>query len=138
MKYCLAFFLLILSSGALGQKPTLKIEVVGFESDKGVARIGVYNSKEDFGKEGKQVRGYLVKIENKKAYIEVKDLPKGWYAIAAYHDLNDNGKLDKNFMGVPSEVYGFSRDARATFSAPDYADAVFQLEGEVLQKFMLN
>ncbi|MFT7344711.1 MAG: hypothetical protein ACI9XP_001298 [Lentimonas sp.] len=138
MKSIITLVLVFLGHFVFAQNPTLKIEVTGFENDKGTARIGVYNKKEDFGKDGKQISGYVVKIVNKKAYIEVTDLPAGWYALAAYHDVNENDKIDKNFIGIPTEIYGFSRNARSTFSTPDYMDATFQLKDTVSQKFVLK
>lgn len=41
------------------------------------------------------------------------DLPAGTYAVQVMHDENDNGKLDTNFMGVPTEGYGFSNNPQA-------------------------
>jgi uncharacterized protein (DUF2141 family) len=38
------------------------------------------------------------------------DLPAGEYAVQVLHDENDNGKLDTNFMGMPTEGYGFSNN----------------------------
>jgi len=35
-------------------------------------------------------------------------IPPGTYAIACYHDENDNGKLDTNFLGIPKEGTGAS------------------------------
>ena len=35
-------------------------------------------------------------------------LPPGPYAVLAFHDLNGNGILDVNFLGIPREPLGFS------------------------------
>ena len=34
----------------------------------------------------------------------------GNYAVQVMHDENDNNKLDTNFLGIPSEGYGFSNN----------------------------
>ncbi|MCC7051817.1 MAG: DUF2141 domain-containing protein [Gemmatimonadaceae bacterium] len=47
----------------------------------------------------------------------------GTYAIAVHHDANANGKLDANFLGIPKEGYGVSRDVRARFRAPRFTEA---------------
>ncbi len=49
------------------------------------------------------------------------------------HDENGNGKLDKNFIGMPTEGYGASRAARGTMGPPKWEDAVFQFAGGSLQ-----
>jgi uncharacterized protein (DUF2141 family) len=32
------------------------------------------------------------------------------YSIAVFHDTSGNGKLDRSFIGLPNEPYGFSND----------------------------
>ena len=56
-------------------------------------------------------------------------LPEGVYAVQVMHDENDNDKLDTNFLGIPSEGYGFSNNPqvmrRATFE-----EARFELKAD--------
>lgn len=42
--------------------------------------------------------------------LRLRNVKPGSYAIAVFHDTNGNGKLDRNFIGLPSEPYGFSND----------------------------
>lgn len=53
-------------------------------------------------------------------------LPQGKYAIAVFHDVNDNGDIDLNWLGAPTEIYGFSNNARGVFSEPELADQLFE------------
>lgn len=46
----------------------------------------------------------------------------GTYAVSLFHDENANGRLDKR-MGIPTEGYGFSRDAAIMFGPPKFAAA---------------
>ena len=39
----------------------------------------------------------------------------GKYAIAIYHDKNDNDEFD-TFFGLPAEKYGFSKNAKVFWS----------------------
>ena len=50
----------------------------------------------------------------------------GRYAVSVYHDENTNKKLDRNFIGIPSEGYGFSRDAPIRMGPPSFDDAAFE------------
>ena len=59
-----------------------------------------------------------------------KNIPHDTYALAVFHDENNNGVLDKNALGIPIEPYGFSRNARARFSATPFEDAQFELKGK--------
>lgn len=45
------------------------------------------------------------------------------YAVAVYHDANNNKDFDRGALGVPLEGYGFSNDAPTKFAAPAF-DAV--------------
>ena len=42
--------------------------------------------------------------------LQICDVPAGTYAVAVYQDVNDNGKLDSNFIRIPKEPYGFSNN----------------------------
>ena len=53
----------------------------------------------------------------------VEDLAPGRYALSAFHDENDNGELDTNLLGIPSEGYGFGNDASAAFGPPSFEAA---------------
>jgi uncharacterized protein (DUF2141 family) len=48
-------------------------------------------------------------------------------AIAAYHDENANGELDRNALGIPSERYGFTNNARGITGPPSFEDAVVEI-----------
>lgn len=39
-----------------------------------------------------------------------ENVPVGMYAVAAYHDINMDERMDSNFFGLPREPYGFSND----------------------------
>lgn len=57
----------------------------------------------------------------------VSGLEPGSYAIAAFVDLNGNGKLDKNLLGMPLERYGFSNNARGKLGPPTYEECRIQV-----------
>jgi uncharacterized protein (DUF2141 family) len=63
-----------------------------------------------------------------------KALPAGTYAIKLFHDINDNQKLDSNWLGIPREPYGFSNNPRSRFGPPDFAAARFQVASGKLSK----
>jgi uncharacterized protein (DUF2141 family) len=66
-------------------------------------------------------------------------LPPGDYAASAFADINSNARLDKNFIGIPAEPYGFSRDARGRLGPPDFADAAFRIgDADVTHTFHLR
>lgn len=57
----------------------------------------------------------------------------GRYAFVVHHDVNDNGRNDRNWLGIPSEPSVFSRETRARFGPPSWERASFVLESRDLE-----
>jgi uncharacterized protein (DUF2141 family) len=91
--------------------------------------LGLFNSPEGFPKTITQ--GTLAPAKERSATGQVrlvfKGLAAGQYAATAFHDLDSNGKLNANLMGLPTEPYGFSNNARGNFGPPAFKDAVITL-----------
>ena len=56
---------------------------------------------------------------------QITDLEYGRYAIALFQDMDNDGKIEKNFIGIPKDPYAFSNNARPTFKAPSFDDCCF-------------
>ena len=113
-----------------GSSSDLTVNISGIESIKGSVYIAVFTDRDSFPVFGKQWRGESFSVTEKSMSYTFKSIPYDTYAIAVFHDENDNGVLDKNALGIPLEPYGFSRNARARFSAPPFEDAQFNLKGK--------
>lgn len=74
----------------------------------------------------------LIKIRDTQARCDFLDIPPGTYALAVIHDENMDGELDTNWLGVPTEGYGFSNDAKASMGAPSFDAASFSYDGRSL------
>lgn len=59
-------------------------------------------------------------------------LQPGRYAIAVYHDENNNDALDSNALGVPTEGYAFSREAKGFMGPPSFDDAAVEIAASPL------
>lgn len=55
-----------------------------------------------------------------------EDVPAGVWAVAAFQDVNGNGRLDRTGLGLPLEPYGFSGSVGRR-ARPDFAGASFVL-----------
>ena len=58
-------------------------------------------------------------------HVTITGVPPGTYAAQAFHDENGNGRLDRNFLGLPREGMGFSRDAPMHYGPPRFDSAAF-------------
>jgi len=62
-------------------------------------------------------------------HLAVYATDPGRYVLAAYHDVNGNGKLDKSFFGAPAEPYGFTEVPPSKWRAPTFAEISTEFEG---------
>lgn len=134
MKRWMTMAALLIASGA--QAGELKLELQGEGLAGNSIRVAVYsaNAPEQFSSDEKFFRGVVSEATTDRLLVTVPDLPPGKYAVAAYADNNRNGKQDKNFLGMPTEIYGFSNDARGRFGPPDFAAAAFEIGESAVSK----
>jgi uncharacterized protein (DUF2141 family) len=122
----LCFSLLLpLLSVAQGQ---LTIDISNIQHTDGKALlIGIYKDTDEFPKVGKN--SYFKKVVPKESSVSVTlDLPPGNYAIGLIHDLNGNQKLDKNWVGYPTEPFAFSRDFKPLMGPPSFSDCQIEVK----------
>jgi UDP:flavonoid glycosyltransferase YjiC (YdhE family)/uncharacterized protein (DUF2141 family) len=81
----------------------------------------------------KDVQHVKADIKNKVAECVFSNVEKGWYGIIAFHDENDNGDIDKNFLGIPTEDWCASRDASGFMGPPQFDSAKFPLTSGVVR-----
>lgn len=117
--------LVLTTVSCLAQKVTLKVNLTGFKSDTGMAKVGLYNSEGTFLK--LVLKRLESKITNSQAQVVFEGLDKGEYAISAYQDENSNGILDKNLLGIPEEDYAASNNAKGFMGPPKYENAKFNV-----------
>ncbi|MCH9029352.1 MAG: DUF2141 domain-containing protein [Bacteroidetes bacterium] len=121
----LLFQFLLAQNNQTEKTGKLTVVITGLENDDGEVLITVSNSREDYESDDPSFIWVNVKIENRKAEYTFEELPFGEYGIKLFHDENMDGELDSNFLGIPTEDYGFSNNARGTFGPADYDDAKF-------------
>jgi uncharacterized protein (DUF2141 family) len=115
----------------------LTIEVSGITPDRGKVYIAVYDRPDTFPS-GRQLVGQVLIPQDRHLTVHFSNLPPGRYAAAAFQDFNGNGKLDKNFLGIPKEPYGFSQEARGSIGPPTFAEAAITLDPDGATRVVLK
>jgi uncharacterized protein (DUF2141 family) len=105
------------------------VVVSSLVSTTAAVRLYFYNTREGFLKSGKWAFSKSVKPEGKREFSLPVDLPKGEWAVAITQDMNNNDKVDKNFLGIPTEPYAFSNNIRPTVAAPGFDECKFVVDG---------
>ena len=108
----------------------VQVRVLGVASDAGTVRVAVCP------------RAYFLKptcpyvahapARRGAVVVSVPGVPPGVYAVQAHHDANGNGRIDRNFFGIPVEGIGFSRAAPMRFGPPRFADAAVSIGGALV------
>ncbi len=118
------FFLMLTTSDPT--PATLSVEITNVRSEGGTLRVALYKPGAKFGKTEPDFHKNIP-VKQAGSLKVAFDIVPGTYAIALYHDKNDNDKLDKNMVGYPREPFGFSNNYRPVVSAPDFKDCAFVL-----------
>ncbi len=123
----------------------LTIKLLG-QNKPGILNLAIYDNAEAYDRsvkgEGRSEGGFFSGIDSfielKESHEFVINLPEGIYAIALFIDANKNMKIDKNFLGIPKEQYGFSNNAMGKLSGPSFEQAKFQVKGNSIQNIKLK
>ncbi len=135
MKYVqlfLAALTLVLSATKVTAQQKVSASVTGFENEKGVCRACLYDNAKAFNGKGEPVQCVEALIQNKTALVIFNDVKKGNYAISLFHDANNNKKFDLNFLGIPKEGYGASRNKLPFAAAPSFNDNKFEVNNSAV------
>ena len=106
---------------------TLRIHVDGLHNAKGNIGTVLYTSPEGWPEDlGKSFRSGPAPIapDGHQGTAVWPDLPPGDYAVAAIHDENSNHHLDRNFLGIPKEGFGFANNPHVGLAAPNFHQAL--------------
>ncbi len=83
----------------------LSVVISGIKSAEGVIICRLFAVDSKFPQEG-ELNSVSSEISEETSSCTFKNLSTGQYAIAVAHDANGNGKLDQNFIGLPTEGFG--------------------------------
>ena len=128
---------IFLVSAVYAQAGTVTVEVSDIKEIKGLISVGLYSGEKGFPDKGKEYKGKDVEVTAGTVACTFEDVPDGTFAVAVFHDSNSNGKLDKNFLGIPKEGYAFSNNASA-IGTPAFKDASFEFTGSKTIKIKME
>lgn len=107
---------------------TVTIERIG--QAQGHILVLVADSEAGWDGQAPRAAARKIAVENTEPLaVTFTDLAPGRYAVQVLHDANDNGRLDTNIVGMPTEGYGFSNNPRVMRKA-HFDEAAFELPAE--------
>ena len=130
--------LALLASAACAQTGTITVKVTQLDLKKGGnVKIGIYDVK-GFPVVGKEAHGVEVKVTDTTVTHVFENIPMGKYAIAAFQDVNVDGKLNENLFGAPKEPYGFSMNKFGKFGPPKFEKVSFDVKEAAVSSLTVN
>ena len=117
-----------LMAPAFASAADLVVRIEGVRSADGNIRVAVHRRAAgvDFPDSAGAVKAAM-RPAAETGDLVFAGLPPGDYAIAAFHDEDRDGDLNTNLLGMPTEGYGFSNDARGMFGPPGFDAAAFTI-----------
>lgn len=119
--------MMIQAAASLAQAGTLTLNL-DTGNASGALRAAVFASQAAFDAD-EVVTATTGPANGAQSALTFDDLKPGTYGIALFLDENDNGKLDTNLLGAPTEPFGFSMNPKIGFSAPKFKAFQFDYDG---------
>lgn len=123
--------------GVTRHADTLTVTIANVYKGEGSLMVQVLASEDEFKGEAEPVAAIMQRAaKGEMSYSAIP--PAGTYGLRVMHDMNGNGELDSNFVGMPTEPRAFSNNATGKFGPPTWADVQFEISGPTTQTIQLN
>lgn len=110
-------------------KGCVTLRIRNIKHKHGTVWLAFFRNAANFLKKGKEAYVKPIRVKTDQQDVTtICSLEQGWYAISAFQDLDENGNINLNFIGVPTEPYGFSNNARPILSAPSFKQCQFYVD----------
>jgi uncharacterized protein (DUF2141 family) len=108
----------------------LSLSVADGPTAEATLYVALYNDAAGYA-DSKAVASQTAPMREGKARLVFAGLAPGRYALRVFADENGNGKLDTNLMGMPTERYGFSNDAKGNRAPPTFEAAAISVDADL-------
>lgn len=103
------------------------VQVNNFNNNKGLCMICLYDNAKAFSGKGEPLRVLKASVSEKTSTAVFDNVPPGTYAVLVIHDANNNNRFDTNFIGIPTEGYGASKNKLPFAAAPKFDENKFSV-----------
>ena len=122
--------------GCIGDGPTtIRVTVEKVRNSKGLITAVLYDDNpKTFLKSGARLDRIRVEAAEGETELCLNAPAVGRsYSVALYHDENGNTEFDRDFLGIPTEGYGFSQNPGFRFGKPDLEETLFAIAAEPVE-----
>lgn len=112
-RFALAGAVLLAPAFAVAEdRAVLSVKVDHIAPRGGNLRLAIYDERSFADDNAPPITDRVVPATPSVQTVTFDGIPPGAYAIKMFQDANRNEKFDTNWLGLPSERYGFSNNAR--------------------------
>lgn len=123
MKHILTILVLLVSQVLFAQTD-VKITVKNLRKVEGNLSIEFYRNIENYTKGQNAFKKLYVPIKDLDQFeTTFKNVDESYYAVKVFVDTNNNKVLDRSFLGVRKEPYGYSTNADPFLREPTFEEA---------------
>lgn len=124
------FFIFIASLLVSAQTAILSVEVENIQNISGSIKVGIFDRVHNYRTKSDPFVKARQTVTDSVAIFVFKDLPLDRYAVAIFHDENNDDTLNTKKLGIPIEGIGFSGKFNSRFRPPDFNMASFRLKAD--------
>ncbi|MEM6253080.1 MAG: DUF2141 domain-containing protein [Cyanobacteria bacterium P01_D01_bin.156] len=106
----------------------LTVDISGVKEPEGQVCLNLFDRSAGFPSKREEAL-QSVCLAATETIATFTDLSQGSYAVSVFHDANSDNEFNRNFVGMPTEGFGFSRNPDALTGPPDFGEAVFLVAG---------
>ncbi|MDO6428866.1 DUF2141 domain-containing protein [Thalassotalea sp. 1_MG-2023] len=119
IKLTIATALLTLTSSVFSH--SLQLEIREVKSNQGKILAQLFNGESNYQTNNPMMAQQTMAKEG-TLIVTFSNLENGEYAIRYFHDENNDNQLATNLIGIPTEGYGYSNNAKGNFGPAKYQD----------------
>jgi len=109
------------------RETTIIVKYLNVRNEKGNMMISLYDAPDQFPYKPKWK--YMIsktKLKEQGNRFRIDQIESGKYALATFDDENCDTVMQKNFLGIPKEGYGFSNNIKPSIKgAPTFEECTF-------------
>jgi uncharacterized protein (DUF2141 family) len=107
---------------------SISVVVTGLKNTQGRLCLSLFDAAEGFPSQAERaIAKCHISAAEPNPRVIFDSLKPGQYAIAAFHDANGDGILNRGLMGIPKEGFGFSNNPKILVGAPSFKRAAIAL-----------
>ncbi len=111
-----------------GGEGSLTLDFQGIKVRRGIVLGALFDSRATYDANKGSLREVKLPAEDGDISVTIAGLKPGWYAVKTFQDIDKNGAMRFNPVGMPLEPYAFSNNARGLFGPASWRSASFEVK----------